>query len=140
MKLSPKPGSGVVRVSADEAPWIAGFRCAECGAVATEQTLACRRCACRTPLQPFRASQHGHVHAWTVVERSYPGVAVPFISVIVDLSDGLTLKGTLRGVDPASEPAGLPVMLVFDDAGGAHDANGAPYVGYHFIATRGSSP
>jgi uncharacterized OB-fold protein len=79
------------------------------------------------------------VYAWTVVERSYPGVTVPFISVIVDLSDGLTLKGTLRGVDALSLQGGMPVALAFDDAGGARDANGAPYVGYHFVAARGDS-
>jgi hypothetical protein len=64
--------------------------------------------------------------------RSFPGVPVPFISVIVDLDDGLTVKGTLRHIDPAAVRGGLPVTLVFDDAGGARDDSGAGYVGFHF--------
>ena len=135
--LARKPGHGAIRIRAGEAPWIAGFRCSNCGAVVTEQTMACRRCASRKPLQPFRASERGSVYAWTVVERSYPGVAVPFVSVIVDLSDGLTLKGTLRSVAIESVRAGMPVALVFDDAGGAHDGSGAPYIGFHFEPATG---
>lgn len=68
-----------------------------------------------------------------MVHRSYPGVAVPFVSVIVDMADGLTLKGTLRDAAAADLRQGLPVRLVFDDAGGAHDKESAPYVGFHFL-------
>jgi uncharacterized protein len=134
-----KPGHAVLRVADGEAPWIAGFRCADCGTVAMEPTMACRRCASRAPSQPFHASERGRVYAWTVVERSYPGVTVPFISVIVDLSDGLTLKGTLLGVSVDSVQAGMPVALVYDDAGGARNASGAPYVGFHFLPAGGDS-
>jgi uncharacterized OB-fold protein len=138
-KLAPKPGNGVIRVAAQQTPWIAGFRCTACGAVAGEQTMACRRCASRAPQQEFRASDRGRVHTWTVVERSYPGVAVPFISAVVDLGDGLTIKGTLRGVDTQAVRSGMEVTLCFDDAGGARDASGAPYVGFHFVPHRGDS-
>lgn len=130
---APKPGNRAIRVGADGNPWIEGYRCAECGAVVVEDTMACRACASRTAPQPFRASQHGKLYSWTVVERSYPGVEVPFISVIIDLDDGLTLKGTLKGADPAVLKQGLAVKLVFDDAGGARDAEGAPYIGFHFV-------
>ncbi|MCW1428346.1 Zn-ribbon domain-containing OB-fold protein [Novosphingobium sp. JCM 18896] len=128
----PKPGNTVIRIGGDARPWIAGFRCDVCGAAVTERTMACRACASRTPPAEFRAVETGRLHTWSVVHRSYPGVAVPFVSAIVDLDDGLTLKGTLRGVDADALRHGLPVALVFDDAGGAHDKEGVPYVGFHF--------
>jgi hypothetical protein len=28
----------------------------------------------------------------------------------------------------------MPVRLVFDDAGGARDKDGAAYIGFHFVA------
>jgi hypothetical protein len=68
-----------------------------------------------------------------VVERSYPGIKVPFVSAIVDLDDGLTLKGTVLCGDPAGLRQGLPLRLVFDDAGGAKDKDGVPYIGFHFV-------
>jgi uncharacterized OB-fold protein len=132
----PQPGTKVVRVGPDGSAWIEGFRCGACGAVMLVATLACRACASRTPPEPFRAKETGKLYSWTVVHRSYPGVAVPFVSAIVDLDDGLTLKGTLRGVAVEALKTGLPVRLVFDDAGGAKDSAGAPYVGFHFVAER----
>lgn len=131
--VAPKPGHSVIRVGADARPWIEAFRCADCGAVVTERTMACRACASRRPLEAFRATDKGKLHSWSVVHRSYPGIAVPFVSAIVDLDDGLTLKGTLREVDAAQLRQGLPVRLVFDDAGGARDKEGVPYVGFHFV-------
>ena len=129
----PKPGTKVVRVGADGAAWIEGYRCGDCGAVVTVATMACRSCASRTPPAPFRATGHGKLFSWSVVHRSYPGITVPFVSAIVDLDDGLSLKGTLRNVDSVALQSGMPVALVLDDAGGTHDKDGAPYVGYHFV-------
>jgi len=128
----PKPATGVIRIGAEGRPSIEGFRCSDCGGVFAEATMACRRCASRNAPEAFRAAESGKLYSWSVVHRSYPGVAVPFVSAIVDLDDGLTLKGTLRGVDADAVRQGMPVSLVFDDAGGARDKEGAPYVGFHF--------
>ena len=76
----------------------------------------------------------GKLWTWSVVHRSFPGLKVPFVSAIVDLDGGPTLKGTVIGVDPADLRQGLPVRVVFDDAGGATDKDGAPYIGFHFVA------
>lgn len=132
--IIPRPGTKVVRVGADGSPWIEGFRCADCGAVMAVPTMACRACASRTPPAPFRAVETGKLYSWSVIHRSYPGVAVPFVSAIVDLDDGLSFKGTLRGVEVADLKMNMPVQLVFDDAGGATDSEGTPYVGFHFVA------
>ena len=132
--LDAKPGHKAVRLGADGSAWVEGYRCASCGAAFPEPTMACRACADRAVPAPFRASERGALFTWSVVHRSYPGVAVPFVSAIVDLDDGLSLKGTLRRVAPADLKAGMPVRLVMDDAGGAKDKDGAAYVGFHFEA------
>ena len=129
----PRAAHTLIRFDPTTGPFIQAYRCGACGAVTTEQTMACRRCAVRAAPQPFRTTTHGQVHGWTVVERSFPGVAVPFISVIVDLEGGPTVKGTLRGVNPDAMRGALPVTLVFDDADGAADAHGLTYVGFHFV-------
>jgi uncharacterized OB-fold protein len=129
----PKPGTKVVRVGPDGAAWIEGFRCDTCVAVVTIPTMACRLCSSRTAPQPFRAVKRGKLFTWSVIHRSYPGVAVPFISAIVDLDDGLSLKGTLRGIEADALRSGMPVALVLDDARGTQDKEGAPYIGFHFV-------
>jgi uncharacterized protein len=131
--LKPRSGHRAIRVGDDGSAWIEGYRCGACGAALLEAAMACRSCGRRDNLEAFRAAQSGKVYSWTVVHRSYPGVPVPFVSAVVDLDGGLTLKGTLREVEPAAVCAGFPVRLVFDDAGGACDNLGAPYVGFHFL-------
>lgn len=102
--------------------------------MAAAPSMACRRCHSRRAPEPFRATCRGKLHTWSVVERSYPGVPVPFVSAIIDLDDGLTLKGILKCDDSGALAEGLPVELVFDDANGARDKEGASYIGYHFTA------
>ena len=132
--VKPKPGNKSVRVGEDGSAWIEGYRCGECGAVVPVPTRACRACASRTPPAAYRSAHTGTLYTWAVVERSYPGVAVPFVSAIVDLEGGLSFKGTLKGVAPENLKAGMPVRLLLDDAGGAKGADGNPYVGFHFVA------
>jgi len=130
----PKAGNKSVRVGDDGSAWIQGYRCGDCGAVVPVPTMACRSCASRTPPEAYRSPLSGKLYTWSVVHRSYPGVEVPFVSAIVDLDGGLSFKGTLKGVAIDALKAGIPVRLVFDDAGGAVDADGNSYVGFHFVA------
>jgi len=131
--MLPKPASSVIRVGADGKPFIEAFRCGACGAVVTEQTLACRACGARQAPEAYRSPEMGALWTWSVVHRSYPGIEVPFVSAIVDLDGGLTLKGTVIGAEPGQLHQGLRLRLVFDDAGGARNKEGAPYVGFHFV-------
>ena len=85
------------------------------------------------PTVPPTAEGTGKLYSWAVIHRSYPGITVPFVSAIVDLDGGMTLKGTLRDVDLEALRPGLAVRVAFDDAGGARDSQGAPYVGFHFV-------
>ena len=130
----PRPAHRAVRTGSDGSHWIESLRCEDCGAIVAEPAMACRRCASRRPLVAVRGAGPGKLYSWAVIHRSYPGIAVPFVSAIVDLDGGMTLKGTLRDVDMVSLRPGLAVRVVFDDACGARDSQGAPYVGFHFVA------
>ena len=132
--IAHKAGNKSVRVGDDGSAWIEGYRCAACGAVMPVATMACRACASRVAPEAYRSPETGTLYTWSVVYRSYPGVEVPFVSAIVDLDGGLSFKGTLKGVEFDALKSGMPVRLVFDDAGGTADADGNPYVGFHFVA------
>ena len=137
--LPGKPATSIVQVSDTGEPWLRGYRCGVCGVVVAEPTLCCRACGSRTAPAEIRLGTTGSLFTWAVVHRSFPGVAVPFVSAIIDLDDGLTVKGTLRGIEPADLYVGLPVVAVFDDAGGATDAQGAGYIGFHFEPLAGEN-
>jgi uncharacterized OB-fold protein len=140
--LGVAPGTPFIKFDADNTPYIEGHRCTHCGTAYTLPRMACAKCAARGPFETFRSSGHGKLHTFTVVSRSYPGVKVPFISAIVDLDDGLVLKGNLIDTPPVVEdiPFGLPVDVVFGDAHGQATKEGVPYISYFFTpSTKGAA-
>ena len=127
------PGTKFMRVPDSGKAFIEGYKCTKCGAVYLEPHIACARCFDRSGLVTFEASNRGKVHTYTIVHRSFPGIKTPFISVIVDLDDGLVLKGTLEGVEPtpSKDIFGMPVRLSFKTVDKT-TAQGSPYVIYYF--------
>jgi uncharacterized OB-fold protein len=84
-----------------------------------------------------RLSHQGTLYTFTIVHRSFPGVAVPYVSAVVDLEGGGSIKGNLINVepDPAHIKFGMPVEVVFGDALGRKDAEGNSYLSYFFQPT-----
>jgi uncharacterized OB-fold protein len=60
-------------------------------------------------------------------------VEVPYVSAIVDLEGGGTVKGNLVGIDPDPEKVkmGMPVQVVYRIAP-RKDAEGHEYLTYYF--------
>ena len=83
---------------------------------------------------PVRLSNKGRLYSYSIVHRSFPGIDVPYVSAIVDLEDGGTIKGNLIDVepDPDSIPFDLPVDVVFGDALGRKDREGNSYISFFF--------
>jgi uncharacterized OB-fold protein len=85
-------------------------------------------------MQPTRLSNRGSLYVFSIVHRSFPGVEVPYVSAVVDLEGGGTVKGNLINVEPSPEKIkiGMPVEVVFKDALGRKDREGNSYVSYFF--------
>lgn len=85
-------------------------------------------------MKAVKLSNKGKLYSYSIVHRSFPGIAVPYISAIVDLEGGGTIKGNLIDVDP--DPAkikfDMPVQVVYKDALGRKDADGNSYISYFF--------
>jgi uncharacterized OB-fold protein len=127
------PATRFIRIADSGKAHIEGHRCGSCGAVYLEPRMACARCSARGGFTAFEASSRGVVHTYSIVHRSYPGIKTPFISVIVDLDDGLVLKGNLEGVDPkpSKDLFGMPIRVAFKTLE-QKASSGAPYVTYFF--------
>ena len=84
--------------------------------------------------QRWRLADRGTLYSFAIVHRSFPGVETPFISAIVDLDGGGTLKGNLRGLaaTPETVRLGMAVKVVIDDALGRRDKDGNAYLAYFF--------
>lgn len=126
-----------LRFADDDRPYLQGSRCEVCSAVYLGEREHCASCTTRSATQPYRLPTRGQLYNYTIVYRSYPGINVPFVSAIVDLDGGGTLKGNLLDVDPSPESVvfGMPVEVVFRDAGIANPA-AAGVISHFFTPVR----
>ncbi|MGF6999354.1 Zn-ribbon domain-containing OB-fold protein [Paraburkholderia sp. GAS32] len=85
-------------------------------------------------MESYSLSETGRLYNYTIVYRSYPGISVPFISAVVDLDDGTSLKGNLLGVEAEADALtfGMPVKMVFRGAETAN-ADALGFVAHFFV-------
>jgi hypothetical protein len=131
--LTTKGAVSFLKIPKDGAPYLAGAKCRACGEVYVGDREVCGKCFTRNKMDPVKLAETGKLYNFTVVHRNFPGVPVPFISAIVDLDGGGTLKGNLLGVepDPAKIKFDMPVKIVIKDAG-RKDKDGNSYLAYFF--------
>jgi uncharacterized OB-fold protein len=123
-----------IRLGSDRKPHLFGERCVNCKQVYFEGRIACPRCFCRDAMEPIELSPCGKLYSFTIVHRSFPGVRTPFVMAIVDLDDGLAIRGTLEGIESSAEAIafGLPVRLEFRDSR-QHADDGRSYLTFVFV-------
>ena len=115
-------------------PYIEGHKCTDCGAIYLGERENCSACSSRGKIEPVKLSNTGKLYAYSIVHRSFPGIEVPYVSAIVDLDGGGTVKGNLINVEPDPDkiPFDMPVEVVYKDALGRKDRDGNSYVSYFF--------
>lgn len=130
----PLPAVDFLKIPDQGDPYLEGHKCGACGAIYLDARDACSKCGERGKIAATRLSNDGHLYVFSVVYRSFPGIDVPYVSAIVDLEGGGTVKGNLIGIepDPAKIKMGMPVRVVYKDALGRKDREGNSYLSYFF--------
>lgn len=131
---APLPVAPFLKLPATGEPYLEGSVCKRCDTTFLGQRIACAKCGARDEMPTRALSNRGTLHTFTIVHRSFPGVAVPYVSAVVDLEGGGSIKGNLINVEPDPERIsfGMPVEVVFGDALGRKDAQGNSYISYFF--------
>lgn len=114
-------------------PHLVGSRCKQCGAVFLGERTTCGSCGTRDQMEPKTLSNRGELYVYSIVHRSFPGIEVPYVSAVVDLEGGGTVKGNLVNVDPDPKKIqmGMPVEVIYRKAP-RKDAEGNEYLTYYF--------
>ena len=130
----PLPVVDWLKGAGTEDPYLEGQKCGECGAIYLGERNTCASCGARDKFEAIRLANKGKLYVYSIVYRSFPGIEVPYISAIVDLEGGGTVKGNLINVeaDPKNIEFDMPVEVVFDDALGRKDKDGNSYISYFF--------
>jgi uncharacterized OB-fold protein len=98
-----------------EKPYLVGYRCQGCGATYIgEGRVGCSKCTSTGPLKEIKLSARGSLYVYSIVHQSVPGVPVPYVSAIVDLPEGVSVRCNLVDIepDPAKIKFGMPVEMV----------------------------
>lgn len=82
-----------------------------------------------------RVRNQGVLKSFTIVHRAAPGIAVPFVSALVETADGTTVRSNLVNCDPEPEAVrlGMRVRLVTYPIGADDDGTTAVAYGYEPI-------
>jgi uncharacterized OB-fold protein len=136
----PLPVVPFLKIPSDGAPYLEGCVCSRCDTTFLGVRLVCSKCGTRDQLETKRLSNEGTLYTYSIVHRSFPGVAVPYVSAVVDLEGGGSVKGNLINVDPDPSKIafGMPIEVVYADALGRKDSAGNAYLSYFFQPSRRS--
>ena len=130
----PLPVVEYLKLPDDGDPYLEGHKCGECNSIFLGEREVCSNCTARGKIEPVKLSNKGKLYTYSITFRSFPGIDVPYISAIVDLEGGGTVKGNLIDCEPDPDKIefDMPVEVVFDDALGRKDAEGNSYISYFF--------
>ncbi len=134
MSDKPLPAVPYLKIPENGEPYLEAYKCGQCGATFLGERDVCSKCGARDQMSAVTLPNTGKLYSYSIVHRSFHGIAVPYVSAIVDLDDGTAIKGNLINVDPDPEsiPFDMPVEVVYDDALGRKDADGNAYLSYFF--------
>ena len=123
-----------LKLPEDGDPYLEGHKCGDCNSIFLGEREVCSNCTARGKIKPMKLSNKGKLYSYSITFRSFPGIDVPYISAIVDLEGGGTIKGNLIDCEPDPEKIefDMPVEVIFDDALGRKDAEGNSYISYFF--------
>jgi uncharacterized OB-fold protein len=130
----PLPVVDFLKIPDDGGPYLEGYKCKSCGAIFLGARSTCSKCSARGQFEAVHLSNRGTLYVYSIVHRSFPGIEVPYVSAVVDLEGGGTVKGNLIDVEPTPEKIrfGMPVEVVYKDALGRKDKEGNSYLSYFF--------
>jgi uncharacterized OB-fold protein len=118
-------------------PHLVAIKCGGCSALFLDlKRLACSKCGTAGNFQQVALSDRGKVWVFSVIHQSFPGIKTPYVTAIIDLPEGISVKSNLIDVDPEDlqkNPAqafGMPVELVVNPV--AKDRQGNEVMAFQF--------
>lgn len=89
-----------------EAPaYLWGVTCKKCGAKYLGSRAACGSCGSTGPFEEVRFGDEGKIYVFSVVHQTVPGLEAPYVAAIVDMDDGVSVRGNVYGLDPLNPSA-----------------------------------
>ncbi len=129
----PLPVVSFLKIPDDGDPYLEGHKCKGCGSVFLGERSVCANCFARDQIEAVKLSNQGELYVYSITHRSFPGIETPFVSAVVDLDGGGSVKGNLINIDPDPDKIkmGMRVKVIFQIAP-RKDREGNEYMAYYF--------
>ena len=115
----------------DGEPHLVAQECKECGALYYDRRNACAHCG-KQSFGTRDLATTGTLRSFSIIHQAAPGVPVPYVSSVIDLDGGGSVKANLLGTEPDPDHVklGMKVRLTTFVAG--TDDDGTEAVGFAF--------
>jgi uncharacterized protein len=116
----------------DGAPHLVAWEAVDSGALYFDRRNADAKSG-GTEFRRKSLATNGVVRSFTIVHRTVPGVPAPYVSALVDLDGGGSVKGNLLDIppDPEHVKLGMPVTMTTYTAG--TDDDGTEAIAFAFV-------
>ena len=114
-----------------DTPHLTAHECKECKALYFDRRNACAHCGARAFGSRDLATS-GVVRSFSIIHQGVPGVPVPYISLIVDLDGGGSVKANLRNVEPDPEHVKLGMKVGLTTFVAGTDDDGTEAIAFAF--------
>jgi uncharacterized OB-fold protein len=84
----------------EQPAYLWGVQCGTCETKYLGPRSACAKCGSLGPFSDVRYGDDGEIYVFSVVHQTVPGLEAPYVAAIIDMSDGVTLRGNVYGLDP----------------------------------------
>ncbi len=78
----PLPVVDFLKIPEQGEPYLEGQRCKECAAIFLGERNACSKCGARGRFEARQLAKQGTLYVYSIVHRSFPGIEVPYLSLI----------------------------------------------------------
>ena len=83
-----------------EGAYFWGVKCTACGAKFLGARQACGKCGATDKFEEQKYGGDGEIYVFSVVHQTVPGLEAPYVGAIIDLDDGVSVRGNVKGLDP----------------------------------------
>jgi len=115
----------------DGAPHLVAWEAVDSGALYFDRRNADAKGG-GTEFKRRKLNTTGKVRSFTIVNRGIPGIPVPYVSVLVDLDGGGTVKANLSNITPDPEHVKLGMAVKMTTFAAGTDDDGTEAIAFAF--------
>jgi uncharacterized OB-fold protein len=115
----------------DGEPHLVANTCKGCGATYWDRRNACAKCGKRE-FERQKMSSDGELVSFSIVYRAAPNVPTPYVSAVVRLNGGGSVKTNLMDVEPTPESVKLGTKVALKTFVAGTDDDGTEAIAFGF--------